>query len=71
MCNNTKFNIEEITLERVEMVGPKVGRDLREKALLSILYAIIGIVIYKWFSIYFPFIFFDILHSVLEIVSPS
>tara|TARA_Y100001960_G_scaffold92526_1_gene99697 strand:- start:646 stop:1548 length:903 start_codon:yes stop_codon:yes gene_type:complete len=41
-----KFNIEEITLERVEMVGPKVGRDLREKALLSILYAIIGIVIY-------------------------
>jgi len=41
-----KFNIEEITLERVEMVGPKVGSDLREKALLSILYAIIGIVIY-------------------------
>ncbi len=41
-----KFNIEEISLERVEMVGPKVGRDLREKALLSILYAIIGIVIY-------------------------
>lgn len=41
-----EFNIEEISLERVEMVGPKVGRDLREKALLSILYAIIGIVIY-------------------------
>ena len=41
-----KFNSDEITVERVEMVGPKVGRDLREKALLSILYAIIGIVIY-------------------------
>ena len=41
-----KFNVDEITVERVEMVGPKVGRDLREKALLSILYAIIGIVIY-------------------------
>ena len=41
-----EFNIEEITIERVEMVGPKVGSDLREKALLSILYAIIGIVIY-------------------------
>ena len=41
-----KFNKEDITIERVEMVGPKVGRDLREKALLSILYAIIGIVIY-------------------------
>ncbi|MZG31015.1 MAG: protein translocase subunit SecF [Nitrospinae bacterium] len=41
-----KFNKADITVERVEMVGPKVGRDLREKALLSILYAIIGIVIY-------------------------
>jgi len=41
-----KFAGNEIIVERVEMVGPKVGRDLREKALLSILYAIIGIVIY-------------------------
>ena len=41
-----KFNKEDITIERVEMVGPKVGRDLREKAILSILYAVIGIVIY-------------------------
>jgi len=35
-----------IIIERVEMVGPKVGKDLRMKALLSIVYAIIGIVIY-------------------------
>ena len=41
-----KFNKEDITVDRVEMVGPKVGSDLREKALLSILYAIIGIVLY-------------------------
>ena len=41
-----KFNVEDISIERVEMVGPKVGRDLREKAVLSIIYAIIGIVIY-------------------------
>ncbi|MBT3368351.1 MAG: protein translocase subunit SecF [Nitrospina sp.] len=41
-----RFNKADISIERVEMVGPKVGRDLREKALLSILYAIIGIVIY-------------------------
>ena len=41
-----KFNKDDISIERVEMVGPKVGRDLREKALLSILYAVIGIVIY-------------------------
>ena len=41
-----KFSLDDITVERVEMVGPKVGRDLREKAFLSIIYAIIGIVIY-------------------------
>ncbi len=41
-----RINPDSITIERVEMVGPKVGKDLREKALLSILYAIIGIVIY-------------------------
>jgi len=41
-----KFNVDDITVDRVEMVGPKVGKDLREKALLSIVYAIIGIVIY-------------------------
>lgn len=41
-----EFNLDDITVERVEMVGPKVGRDLREKAVLSILYAIIGIVLY-------------------------
>ncbi|PIQ97183.1 MAG: protein translocase subunit SecF [Nitrospinae bacterium CG11_big_fil_rev_8_21_14_0_20_56_8] len=40
------FNKEDIEVERVEMVGPKVGKDLRSKALLSILYAILGIVIY-------------------------
>lgn len=40
------FSLDDVTVERVEMVGPKVGRDLREKALLSILYAVIGIVVY-------------------------
>ena len=41
-----KFTMDNIVVERVEMVGPKVGKDLREKAILSIIYAIIGIVIY-------------------------
>ncbi|MCH8157805.1 MAG: protein translocase subunit SecF [Nitrospinae bacterium] len=41
-----KFAAEDIVVERVEMVGPKVGKDLREKAVLSIIYAIIGIVLY-------------------------
>jgi len=41
-----KYKAENILVERVEMVGPKVGKDLREKAILSIVYAMIGIVIY-------------------------
>ena len=41
-----KHKAESIVVERVEMVGPKVGKDLREKAVLSIIYAIIGIVVY-------------------------
>lgn len=40
------FAPDSFEILRVEMVGPKVGRDLREKAFLSIFYALIGIVIY-------------------------
>lgn len=37
---------EGFTVERVEMVGPKVGSDLREKALLALFYSLAGILIY-------------------------
>ena len=40
------FNVDDITVDRVEMVGPTSASDMREKAFLSILYAVIGIVIY-------------------------
>lgn len=33
-------------IRRVEVVGPKVGKDLRQKGILAILYAIVGILIY-------------------------
>lgn len=36
----------KVDIRRVEMVGPQVGKDLRQKGLLSILYAMIGILIY-------------------------
>lgn len=36
-------------VERVEMVGPKVGSDLREKAFLSLFYSMVGILIYVAF----------------------
>lgn len=35
-----------VDIRRVEMVGPQVGKDLREKGLLSIAYAMVGILIY-------------------------
>lgn len=37
---------EGIQIRRVEMVGPKVGEDLRQKALFAIFYAILFIAIY-------------------------
>ena len=35
-----------VDIRRVEMVGPQVGKDLRQKGLLSIFYAMIGILVY-------------------------
>ena len=57
MVSDTKFSKElatalqtstgkEVTIRRVEMVGPKVGRDLREKALFAMFYALLFITIY-------------------------
>ncbi len=40
------YGEDKVDLRRVEMVGPQVGKDLRQKGLLSILYAMIGILIY-------------------------
>jgi len=37
---------EGIEVRRVEMVGPKVGKDLRRQALLAIFYALLLIVVY-------------------------
>ena len=37
---------DEVEIRRVEMVGPKVGEDLRQKALFAIFYAILFIAIY-------------------------
>jgi preprotein translocase subunit SecF len=36
----------KVTVRRVEMVGPKVGHDLRQKALFAIYYALLFIAIY-------------------------
>jgi len=44
-----------VEVRRAEMVGPQVGKDLREKGLMAILYAMIGILIYITWRFEFRF----------------
>jgi preprotein translocase subunit SecF len=56
--NNTleeTYGKGKVEIRRVEMVGPQVGKDLREKGLLAILYAMIGILIYVSWRFEFRF----------------
>lgn len=39
----------EVSVRRVEFVGPQVGEELREKGGIAILTALFGIIIYIWF----------------------
>lgn len=39
----------EVTMRRVEFVGPQVGEELREKGGLAVLAALFGIIVYIWF----------------------
>jgi preprotein translocase SecF subunit len=47
------FPDNPFTQERVEAVGPKVGAELREKAVLAVLYGMVGILIYVAFRFEF------------------
>jgi preprotein translocase subunit SecF len=51
----TKYGAEQVELRRSEMVGPKVGSDLREKGFLAIVYAMIGILFYITWRFEFRF----------------
>lgn len=51
-----KFGEGKVTIQRVDMVGPKVGADLREKALMALFAALLMVAVYisgrfemKWF----------------------
>ena len=41
-----KYGAGSVEVRRAEMVGPQVGKDLREKGLMAVLYAMIGILVY-------------------------
>jgi preprotein translocase subunit SecF len=44
-----------VTLQRVEFVGPQVGRELLENGALALLFVSIGIVLYLWFRFEWKF----------------
>jgi len=46
---NSALNEFKYEVRRVEMVGPKVGNELRKDAVYAIFLALIGIMIYIWF----------------------
>ena len=42
------FGKGNFEVRRVEMVGPRVGKDLREKATLAVIFSLIGMLVYIW-----------------------
>ena len=50
-----KYGAGKLEIRRTEMVGPQVGKDLRNKGAQAILYAIIGILVYVTFRFEFRF----------------
>jgi len=51
----SKFGKDKFEIRRTEAVGPKVGKDLRQKALLAVALSCIGMLIYIWFRFEFRF----------------
>jgi preprotein translocase subunit SecF len=52
---DTVYGADQVDIRRVEMVGPKVGEDLRRKGFLAIIYALVGILIYVTVRFEFKF----------------
>lgn len=61
VANIIQSKVEEIageqkfTIERVEQVGPQIGDQLKNKAIMAVIYSLIGILIY--ISLRFEFVF--------------
>ncbi len=49
------FSSDSFEIRRVEMVGPKVGADLRKKGFWAIIFATIGVLIYVWWRFEFVY----------------
>jgi preprotein translocase subunit SecF len=42
------FGNDALEMRRVEMVGPKVGKDLRRKGMLAVVFSLLGMLVYIW-----------------------
>jgi len=52
---NASYGDDAVEVRRAEMVGPQVGKDLRNKGLMAILYAMLGILVYITWRFEFRF----------------
>ncbi len=50
-----KYGVGKLEIRRTEMVGPQVGKDLRNKGVQAIFFAIVGMLIYITFRFEFRF----------------
>lgn len=46
---NDGFNLSDFGVRNVEIVGPQVGKQLRNQALWAVLYSLLGMLVYLWF----------------------
>lgn len=63
-----RYGAGTVEIRRAEMVGPQVGKDLRYKGVMAIVYSIIGMLIYITFRFEFRFgvgVVIALLHDVL------
>jgi preprotein translocase subunit SecF len=49
------FGAETFEIRRVEMVGPKVGADLRQKGFMAVICSLLGMLVYIWWRFEFKF----------------
>ena len=49
------FGADTFEIRRVEMVGPKVGKDLREKGFMAVVCSLVGMLVYIWWRFEFRF----------------
>lgn len=64
----SEFSKDDFEVRRVEIVGPKVGKDLKGKAILSLFYAMIFMLVYVWWRFELAFgvgAIIALLHDVL------